>query len=90
MKTFSPKTLVDSVRLDKLRKIAGACKQSDRRRAALVAHAIRRIQEGTYGYCMTCGLHMAERDTESKPERENCPNCETAAKGCVKGRRVAG
>ena len=66
-----------TIRQKMLEKIATNCKNSDRPRALQATKAIRRIKEGIYGYCMSCGMHIPERDTDWKPERTHCSQCES-------------
>jgi RNA polymerase-binding transcription factor DksA len=66
-------------RLEVLHEVAAACKQSDPERAALAAEAIRRINEGEYGFCTACGLQIPELELQRSPERQDCPRCNHAA-----------
>ena len=62
-------------RLEQLHHIAADCKRSNPRRAALATEAIRRLNEGEYGYCTTCGMQIPELELERSPERQQCPRC---------------
>jgi len=70
--------LMLEARLKVLSRINSDCKRRDPQRATAAARAIRRIHDGTYGYCMSCGMKMAERETEYRPDREDCSRCERA------------
>lgn len=69
-----------TIRQKMLEKIADNCKNGNRPRALQAVKAIRRIKEGIYGHCMSCGLHIPERDTEWRPERTHCSQCESQVK----------
>ena len=73
------KSMIFGHRLDALHRIVSDCEGRDRRRASDAAAAIRRIEAGSYGCCMRCGMLMSERDTEARPERKHCSRCERAA-----------
>lgn len=70
--------LMLGARLEALSRISSECMQRDPQRATAAAKAIRRIHDGTYGYCMSCGMKMAELETERRPERKDCSRCERA------------
>jgi RNA polymerase-binding protein DksA len=37
-----------------------------------VEHAIKRLADGTYGYCLECGRPIPDERLEAKPEAEYC------------------
>ena len=60
----------------RLHQIISCCSDADTRRSRRAAQALSRIREGTYGYCMGCGLQIPEREMELKPERRYCARCQ--------------
>jgi len=42
---------------------------------ASVRAALQRVQDGTYGVCMTCGVDIAEERLEYLPETPYCTPC---------------
>ena len=43
---------------------------------AKARHAMRRMREGRYGYCLACGMQMPAREIELRPERRHCARCQ--------------
>lgn len=43
-----------------------------------IAEALRRLEEGTYGYCFECGEEIAERRLRALPFALRCKDCEEA------------
>lgn len=64
-------------RMDALQVQAMAEAQARRRLAArqAIAAALRRIDEGEYGYCVTCGEDIAEARLLNSPEAPTCIGC---------------
>lgn len=60
----------------RLRQIISRCSGIDPQRGRLAEQALSRIKEGTYGYCMRCGMQIPEREMESIPERRYCYHCQ--------------
>lgn len=46
-----------------------------------VQEALRRVDEGTYGLCVTCGTQLPEGRLEAKPEAARCLNCQSRVEG---------
>lgn len=44
-----------------------------------VEHALRKIEEGTYGKCEKCGMEIEEAILEVDPESRLCKNCKMTA-----------
>jgi RNA polymerase-binding transcription factor DksA len=44
-------------------------------RSAEAADALRRIEEGTYGFCLGCWLRIPEAQLAERPERTHCTRC---------------
>ena len=61
----------------RLRQIVSQCSESSSSRRRHAAQALTRIKEGTYGYCMRCGMQIPERAMELRPDRQNCLRCES-------------
>ena len=40
-----------------------------------VAHALRRVEEGTYGICQVCGRPIAAARLEARPTATTCISC---------------
>ncbi len=43
-----------------------------------IDEALRRLEEGTYGYCFECGEEIAERRLRALPFAVRCKDCEEA------------
>ena len=43
-----------------------------------IDEALRRLEEGTYGYCFECGEEISERRLRALPFAVRCKNCEEA------------
>lgn len=76
---MSATTEVASTMLDHRRKVllslVSACRNHERGRAKQAIEALRRIEEGSYGYCTLCGLRIPEAVLERRPERNRCTAC---------------
>jgi DnaK suppressor protein len=53
--------------------------QGDPERALRAVQALERMDDGSYGYCLACGLKIPEAWLEARPERRHCAACEAAA-----------
>jgi len=64
-------------RQDALQQQAMAAAQERRRKAELarLEAALRRIGEGEYGYCASCGEEIAEGRLKVDPAAERCVDC---------------
>lgn len=51
--------------------------EHDRRVAASLKNALRRIEDGDYGVCMECGDDIAERRLLASPTATHCIDCMT-------------
>ncbi|NIO28637.1 MAG: TraR/DksA family transcriptional regulator [Candidatus Latescibacteria bacterium] len=49
--------------------------RAGRDEARLIGAALRRIDEGTYGICTTCGKAISKRRLQALPEAEKCLRC---------------
>lgn len=49
------------------------------REIASVKRALARLQDGTYGTCVGCGVEIAPARLEARPEAALCINCARAA-----------
>lgn len=47
----------------------------DRERMRRISSAVRRIEEGNYGVCETCGASIRQERLEAKPDALLCINC---------------
>jgi DnaK suppressor protein len=52
--------------------------RAGRTEANLIAAALKRIEDGTYGKCMDCGEDIPERRLLALPEAERCVRCAQA------------
>ncbi|MGI9462631.1 MAG: TraR/DksA family transcriptional regulator [Aestuariivirgaceae bacterium] len=64
-------------RMDALQQQAMAQAQERARAAELVRidQALRRVEEGEYGYCQECGEEIAPKRLEIDPSASNCVKC---------------
>ena len=64
-------------RMDALQVQAMAQAEEDRRqhRLRLITAALSRLDEGEYGYCMTCGTDIPEKRLEVDPAAAQCVDC---------------
>ena len=64
-------------RMDAMQQQAMAEAQERSRTARLVAidQALRRLEEGEYGYCLKCGEEIAEKRLDVDPAAAYCVNC---------------
>ncbi len=53
----------------------------DRERVLIrkIKEALRRIDEGEYGYCVVCGNEIAEKRLMARPVATHCIDCKTEA-----------
>ena len=53
----------------------------DRERVLIrkITEAIKRIEEGEYGYCIGCGNDIAEKRLRARPVATHCIDCKTEA-----------
>jgi RNA polymerase-binding transcription factor DksA len=59
-----------------LQRLASSCREHDPVRAIRAIEALRRMEDGDYGYCIACGMKIPEANLESRPERGHCSGCE--------------
>lgn len=57
------------------REIDYTLEETDERVLAAVDAALRRIEEGTYGTCSSCGKRISEERLEARPWAELCIDC---------------
>lgn len=64
-------------RMDALQVQAMAQAEEDRRqhRMRRITAALSRLDEGEYGYCMTCGADIPEKRLEVDPAAAQCVDC---------------
>jgi len=64
-------------RMDAMQVQAMAQAEEDRRqhRLRLISAALSRLDEGEYGYCMTCGVDIPEKRLEVDPAAAQCVDC---------------
>ncbi len=64
-------------RMDALQVQAMAQAEEDRRqqRLRLITAALSRLDEGEYGYCMTCGTDIPEKRLKVDPAAAQCVDC---------------
>ena len=55
----------------------GALVTQHRRRLAAVDAALRRVDDGSYGRCETCGRPIGDARLEARPEATTCIACAT-------------
>ena len=55
--------------------MAQASEQRRRQEVMRVEAAIKRIDEGEYGYCVTCGDEISEKRLKADPTIPTCINC---------------
>ena len=59
---------------------------NDRNTLLLIDQALGRIEEGTYGACLSCGTAMSEKRLNAVPWAPHCVDCqELAEKGLLEG-----
>ncbi|MES9904663.1 MAG: TraR/DksA C4-type zinc finger protein [Sedimenticola sp.] len=70
-------------RMDALRSQAMSVESNRRRNLELkrIAAALSRINEGEYGYCLSCGEEIAEKRLEVDPAAPFCIICADKAEG---------
>jgi|TARA_B100000315_G_scaffold162532_1_gene150983 DnaK suppressor protein len=59
-------------------------KETERRRKdelSRVEAALKRIEDGEYGYCVACGAEVRPKRLELDPATPNCIDCATAGEG---------
>lgn len=59
-------------------------KETERRRKdelSRVEAALKRIEEGEYGYCVACGAEVRPKRLELDPAAPNCIDCASAGEG---------
>lgn len=70
-----------------LKRLASECKKHDPERAIRAVEALERIEDGFYGYCITCGMKIPEASLESRPERRHCSGCGAEAASRAQSRK---
>ena len=50
---------------------------ADATRADRAREALKRMDDGSYGYCTRCGMRIFEARLERWPERGHCASCDT-------------
>jgi DnaK suppressor protein len=53
--------------------------ERDRTELALIDAAERRLADGTYGYCVTCGVAIPATRLQAQPTASRCTSCQTLA-----------
>ncbi len=53
-----------------------------------IEEALRRLEEGTFGYCFECGEEISERRLRALPFAVRCKNCEEARETAQQRERV--
>jgi RNA polymerase-binding transcription factor DksA len=61
-----------------LRRIVASRRIDDRARTRDAAAALKRMKDGSYGFCSVCGLQIPELRLQTKPEAATCVLCERA------------
>ncbi len=56
-------------------------------RAVEALEALRRIQDGTYGICVDCGILIPPARLQVKPEATRCIDCQTECENRLAGQR---
>ena len=54
-----------------------------------IEEALRRLEEGTFGYCFECGEEISERRLRALPFAVRCKDCEEAREIAVEREKVA-
>lgn len=77
-------------RMDALQSQAMSVETRRRRELEIrrIAAALKRLDEGDYGYCIECGQPIAEKRLEFDPAAPLCIKCAEATEGSVFTRRV--
>ncbi len=57
-------------------------------RLGLVESALVRLNNGTYGECISCEEPLSLRALESRPEAPFCADCELERRGTIRDRRT--
>jgi DnaK suppressor protein len=55
---------------------------------AKIEEALRRLEEGTFGYCFECGDEISERRLRALPFAVRCKDCEEARENAQKRERL--
>ena len=55
---------------------AEAILEAAKARRTLVLDALRRLDDGSYGFCVDCGTGVPEGRLEAKPEAARCVKCQ--------------
>lgn len=53
--------------------------EHERQTIGAIRAALRRIEEGEYGYCVACGEDIGERRLMARPMTTHCIDCKTEA-----------
>jgi DnaK suppressor protein len=56
-------------------RLAAACRTKDRERLREALASLRRIRDGSYGYCVRCGLKIPDGELSRAPDRARCATC---------------
>ena len=59
-----------------LRRLVADRRLDHRTRAIEAALALDRMDAGSYGFCLHCGLQIPELRLETKPETTSCKRCD--------------
>ncbi len=63
----------------RLYELVERCKKDDPMRTMQAVEALRRIEDGDYGFCLLCGLILPHARLELHPEAAYCAHCEARA-----------
>jgi DnaK suppressor protein len=63
-----------------LRRMVASRRIGERSRSREAALALKRMKDGTYGFCSVCGLQIPELRLQTKPEAARCALCERAGR----------
>jgi DnaK suppressor protein len=61
--------------------------ENDTQFLQMVNAALQRVEDGTYGECLNCGIEIGLKRLEAVPWTHLCINCQTKAEELEQGRR---
>lgn len=56
-------------------RLAAACRRKDRERMRGALESLRRLRDGSYGYCISCGIRIPDGELSRAPDSLRCSRC---------------
>lgn len=73
----APTHPADEATMNEVNQSATALESDAEKRADSLVAALRRLDDGTYGFCVTCGRPIGEERLEARPDADRCLPCQT-------------